>query len=49
MFFCYGADVRPGFEIQDMCITDIMPTICHWMNMPIEPVDGKAIPDIFRT
>lgn len=48
MFFCYGPDVKRGFEIEDMCITDITPSICHWMNMPTDKTDGKAIPEIFK-
>lgn len=47
MFFCYGPEVRQGYEVQEMSIMDITPTICHWMGFQADPTDGKAIPGIF--
>lgn len=49
MFFGYGPSVKSGFEIKDMSITDILPSICFWMNMKIDKVDGKAITNMFVT
>ena len=47
MFFCYGKDVA-AMEILSMCITDILPTACQWLGIPIDPVDGTAQPEIWN-
>lgn len=47
MFLCYGNGVKAK-KIETMSITDITPTICRWLQMPTEPMDGKAIDGIFR-
>ena len=47
MFFCYGQSVRPQ-EIDSMCITDITPTICQWLELPADPMDGAPLPGLFK-
>lgn len=48
MFFCYGKDVN-AVRIPEMCITDILPSICHWMGFSIEQTDGIARTEIWKT
>lgn len=48
MFFCYGADVN-AVRIDQMCITDILPSICQWMGFHMEPADGTARTEIWKT
>lgn len=46
MFFCTGPSIRPQ-EISDMCITDITPTICQWLELSADPMDGQPVPELF--
>lgn len=39
MFFCYGPDVAAK-RLDEMCITDILPTVSWWLGMKTDPVDG---------
>lgn len=41
MMFAWGEDVAP-FQVETMGIIDILPSVCHWLNMKIDPVDGTA-------
>lgn len=46
VFLCYGSKVRAK-KIDNMSITDITPTICSWLRLPADPMDGKVIDGIF--
>lgn len=41
MFFCYGEDVA-DVKIEEMGIIDILPTVCEWLGMKTEMVDGVS-------
>ena len=44
ILFLKGPGVKPGYEIQDASILDVMPTILALMGVPIpEEVDGKVL------
>lgn len=47
MFFCCGQDVAPG-EIPEMGIIDILPTICQWMGMKTEAMDGVCRREVWK-
>lgn len=48
MFFCHGEDVN-AIRLEEMCITDILPTVCEWMGFHMEPADGTARTEIWKT
>lgn len=48
LFFCYGPEVSNGYEIPNMAITDITPSICHYFDMKTDPTDGKPITKMFK-
>ncbi len=48
MFFCHGQDVN-AVRLEEMCITDILPSICQWMGFSMEAADGTARPEIWKT
>lgn len=39
MFFSFGQDVK-AMEIESMGIIDILPTICQWMDIELDKIDG---------
>ena len=43
LFFAYGPSITPGHTIENMCITDIFPTLCTHVGIITEPVDGKTV------
>lgn len=47
MTFFYGQDIAPQ-EIPTMCITDILPSVLQWMQIPAEKMDGTAIPGLWK-
>lgn len=47
LFFSYGPAVNPG-EIPLMRVTDITPTICHWMELKTDEMDGAVIKGLLR-
>ena len=47
MTWFYGQDVAPQ-QIPKMCITDILPSVLEWMQIPFESMDGKAFPVICK-
>ncbi|QQO09302.1 alkaline phosphatase family protein [Breznakiella homolactica] len=47
LFFCYGQAVRPG-EIQSMSIIDILPTVCDWLEIVPDTVDGRRIENLLE-
>ena len=48
MFICYGKEIAKGRRM-DAKIVDIMPTILHYMGLPIpHDVDGKVLKEIFE-
>lgn len=48
MFFCCGEDVAHK-RLPEMGIIDILPTICHWMGMKAEPMDGVCRREVWKT
>ena len=47
LFFAYGPSVRRG-KIEKMSITDILPTLCDWLDLPTDPVDGKILQGLLK-
>lgn len=47
MFFCYGKAVKAGV-IERMSIMDITPTICDWMGMRTEAMDGSVLRSVLK-
>lgn len=47
LFFCHGRAVNPH-QIDSMCITDITPTICDWMGLPADKMDGVPVSGVFQ-
>lgn len=47
MFFAYGPSVRRHFEISSMCITDITPSVCCFLGMKTDKMDGIPVKDLF--
>lgn len=47
MFFCAGPSVIPQV-IENMSIADITPTICHWLELPADRMDGRVVKEIFE-
>ena len=43
----YGQDVAPQ-QIPKMCITDILPSVLEWMQIPFGNMDGKAVPGLWK-
>lgn len=49
IFLAYGHDFRESYEINDIKILDLAPTILHLMGVPVsEDMDGKVLKDIFK-
>lgn len=48
MFFCHGEDVN-AVRLGEMCITDILPSIGQWMGFCMEPTDGIARTELWKT
>lgn len=46
MFLAYGPAVQHT-EIDNMSILDITPTICNWMELPGQEMDGRVVKEIF--
>lgn len=47
MTWFYGQDVAPQ-QIPKMCITDILPSVLEWMQIPFGNMDGKAVPGLWK-
>lgn len=47
LFFSYGPNVTPG-EIPHMRLTDITPTICRWLELKADPMDGAVLDSLLR-
>lgn len=44
LLFAYGPSVARGRVVESVSIMDILPTICHYMGLPCDDVDGRIIP-----
>ncbi|MFT4105200.1 MAG: ectonucleotide pyrophosphatase/phosphodiesterase [Lacrimispora sp.] len=47
MMFAWGEDVAP-VKMETMGIIDILPSICHWLNMKTDPMDGIARKEMWK-
>jgi arylsulfatase A-like enzyme len=47
-FIVYGARIRPGAHIEDLCVTDIAPLVATLLGIPFTCPDGKPIPDLLE-
>lgn len=43
----YGQDVQPQ-QIDDMCITDILPSLLAWLGIQGEQMDGRALTKLWK-
>ena len=49
IFIAYGSDIKKGFELSKVEITDLAPTILHKMGLPVlMDMDGRVIKEIFK-
>jgi predicted AlkP superfamily phosphohydrolase/phosphomutase len=49
IFIAYGKDIKALNKLPNINITDLAPTILHWMDIPVpEDMDGRIMKEIFR-
>ncbi|TET79105.1 MAG: hypothetical protein E3J41_02810 [Candidatus Cloacimonadota bacterium] len=50
IFVANGYNIRPGIQIKNAKIIDILPTVLYSMGLPIpDDLDGRILKDIFQT
>ena len=49
IFIAYGKDIKALNKLPNINITDLAPTILHWMDIPVpEDMDGRIMKEIFK-
>ncbi|MEG0438452.1 MAG: alkaline phosphatase family protein [Solibacillus sp.] len=43
-----GSSIQAGYDIGEVSVVDIGPTIAHMLQLPIENVDGRTLVEIFK-
>ncbi|MEG0386405.1 MAG: alkaline phosphatase family protein, partial [Solibacillus sp.] len=43
-----GSSIKAGYDIGEVSVIDIGPTIAHLLKLPFENVDGRALNEIFK-
>ncbi len=49
IFIAHGKDIKAGNKLPKMKITDLAPSILHWMDIPTpDDMDGRVLQEIFK-